>query len=164
MMTGMKFSHEIHYDASPDEVFAMLSDPSFRQRSLDAMDAKATEIKVEARGEGMSLRIDQEQVTAGVPSFAKKFAGETTRVIHSEEWPSSSSGTLTIETPGKPTSLTGTLTLKPSGSGTAEVFDGEIKVKVPLIGGKLESLMADLFTQGMDKEHAVGVAWLAGDR
>jgi hypothetical protein len=40
----------------------------------------------------------------------------------------------------------------------------EVKVKVPLIGGKLESLMADLVTQGMDKEQEAGAAWLAGDR
>ena len=37
-------------------------------------------------------------------------------------------------------------------------------MKVPLIGGKLESLMADLVAEGMDKEQAAGAAWLAGDR
>ncbi len=33
----------------------------------------------------------------------------------------------------------------------------EIKVKVPLIGGRLEKLMADKVAEGMDAEHAVGV-------
>jgi hypothetical protein len=41
---------------------------------------------------------------------------------------------------------------------------GEAKVKVPLIGGKLEALAANLFREGKEKEHAVGVAWLQGDR
>ena len=36
----------------------------------------------------------------------------------------------------------------------------EIKVKVPLIGGKLEKLMAEKVAAGMDVEHDVGVAWL----
>jgi hypothetical protein len=35
---------------------------------------------------------------------------------------------------------------------------------VPLIGGKLEGLLADLFKSGMNKEHTAGVAWLAGER
>lgn len=49
------------------------------------------------------------------------------------------------------------------GDRTVERFEGEAKVKVPLVGGKLESLLADLFRAGMDKEHAAGVAWLRGD-
>ena len=32
MMTAMKMRHEIRYDASPADVYAMLSDPAFRQR------------------------------------------------------------------------------------------------------------------------------------
>ena len=67
-----------------------------------------------------------------------------------------------IEAPGKPTNIAGTIALEPSGAGTTEVVELEIKVKVPLIGGKLESLMADLVTKGMDKERTAGVAWLAG--
>jgi hypothetical protein len=36
-----------------------------------------------------------------------------------------------------------------------------VKVKVPIIGGKLEALMADLVAQGLDEERDTGVAWLA---
>ena len=36
----------------------------------------------------------------------------------------------------------------------------EIEVEVPLIGGRLEKLMAEKVAAGMDVEHAVGVAWL----
>ena len=36
----------------------------------------------------------------------------------------------------------------------------EIKVKVPLIGGKLEKLMAEKVASGMDVEQTVGAAWL----
>ena len=43
---------------------------------------------------------------------------------------------------------------------TTEVVELEIKVKVPLIGGKLERLMAEKVAAGMDVEHSVGVAWL----
>ena len=33
-------------------------------------------------------------------------------------------------------------------------------MKVPLIGGRLEKLMAEKVAAGMDVEHAVGVRWL----
>ncbi len=73
-------------------------------------------------------------------------------------------GTISIETPGKPTSIKGTLTLTESGGRTTETMEAEVKVKVPLIGGKLESLMADLVASGMDKEQTAGAAWLQGER
>ena len=108
--------------------------------------------------------VDQVQRTEGLPSFAKKFAGDTTRAVQREVWPDPSGGSLEIEAPGKPTSMTGTISLDADGSGTLEVVELEIKVKVPLLGGKLEGLLADQVRSGMDAEHGVGVAWLKGDR
>jgi uncharacterized protein YndB with AHSA1/START domain len=160
----MKLRHEITYDAPLADVFAMLSDPAFRKKSAEAMGVISADVSINAKGAGISVKIDQVQPTEGVPSFAKKFAGSTTRAVQTEEWDSPSGGTISIQTPGKPTSINGTLSLTTSGTTTTETLDVEVKVKVPLIGGKLESLMADLVTKGMDKEHAAGVAWLGGDR
>ena len=69
-----------------------------------------------------------------------------------------------MSTPGKPTSITGTRSLVADGDGTLDTFEGECKAKVPLIGGKLEGIMAGQFTGGLDKEHVVGIAWLKGER
>jgi uncharacterized protein YndB with AHSA1/START domain len=160
----MRFSHELPYDAPPEEVYAMLADPSFRERVSLAREVKSFDVTLTPTGSGFSLVNDQVQPTAGLPSFAKKFAGETTKAIQREEWPDHSGGTLTIETPGKPTSMTGTITLSPAGDGTVERVELDIKAKVPLIGGKLESLMADQVREGMDIEHQVGQAWLRGER
>ena len=160
----MRFSHELSYDAPPEEVYAMLADPSFRERVSLAREVVSFDVTLTPTGSGFTLVNDQIQPTAGLPSFAKKFAGETTKAIQREEWSSHDSGTLTIETPGKPTSITGTITLTGSAAGTVERVDLEIKVKVPLIGAKLESLMADQVRDGMDVEHQVGQAWLRGER
>jgi hypothetical protein len=156
----MKLHHEIVYDAPLTEVYAMLADPDFRKVSTDAMGVISADVSITAKGAGMTVVIDQVQPTEGVPGFAKKFAGETTRAIQTEEWGSSSSATISIETPGKPTSVVGTLTLTESSGRTTEAMDAEVKVKVPLVGGKLESLMAELIAKGMDKEQAAGAAWL----
>ena len=164
MMRNMKLRHSISYDAPLADVFAMLSDPAFRRVSADAMGVISADVTITPNGEGISVLIDQVQPTEGVPGFARKFAGETTRAVQTEEWDSPAGGTITIETPGKPTSIKGTLSLVESGGVTTETLDVEVKVKVPLLGGKLESLMADLVAKGMDKEQAAGIAWLGGQR
>ena len=160
----MKFRHEISYDAPAAEVYAMLTDPAFRHKSCDAMGVLSADITVEPEGEGARVVIDQVQPTSGIPSFAKKIAGESTRAIQTEEWTDGRSATMTVRTPGKPAEINGRLTLTETGSTTVETFEGEAKAKVPLIGGKLEGLLADLFKTGMNKEHAAGVAWLKGER
>jgi hypothetical protein len=164
MMTAMKFRHDVTYDAGVDEVYAMLADPEFRRKSCDAMGVVSADVKIDAAGAGMKVIVDQVQRTEGIPSFAKKFAGETTRAVQTEEWDDHAGATLVVTTPGKPTTITGRISLAASGGSTVQAFEGEAKVKVPLIGGKLEALAADLFRDGREKEHAVGVAWLSGDR
>jgi uncharacterized protein YndB with AHSA1/START domain len=156
----MKFRHELSYDAPPELVFAMLADPDFRRRSCEAMEVISADVELEPAGEGFTLVIDQLQNTKDLPSFARAFAGESTQAIQRETWSSSSAGDLVIESPGKPTSAKGTIRLERDGAGTREVVELEIKVKVPLVGGKLEKLMAEKVAAGMDVEHAVGVAWL----
>jgi uncharacterized protein YndB with AHSA1/START domain len=156
----MKFRHELTYDAPPERVFEMLADPEFRRRSCEAMEVISADVELEPTGEGFTLVIDQLQNTKDLPSFARAFAGESTQAIQRETWSSGSAGDLVIESPGKPTSAKGTIRLEPDGAGTREVVELEIKVKVPLVGGKLERLMAEKVAAGMDVEHGVGDARL----
>jgi hypothetical protein len=163
----MRFRHELSYDAPPERVFAMLADPEFRRRLCAAMEVISADVQLAPGpdgGEGFSLVIDQLQNTKDLPAFARTFAGESTQAIQREVWLGTTSGTLSIESPGKPASATGTIRLEPAGTGTGtgttEVVELEIKVKVPLIGGKLEKLMAEKVAAGMDVERAVGVTWL----
>lgn len=163
-MCGMDFRHELAYDATPAEVFEMLADPAFREKVSAAMDVVSADVTIERVGEGFRLTNDQVQRTEGLPSFARKFAGDTTRAIQVEEWSDPTGGTLRIDAPGKPSSIAGTIRLEPDGAATTEVVELTIKVKVPLVGGKLEGLLEDQVRRGMDIEHEVGRSWLAGDR
>jgi uncharacterized protein YndB with AHSA1/START domain len=162
-MSAMKFRHELSYDATPDEVFQMLSDEDFRKQSCAAMEVVSADVQLERHenGNGFTLVIDQQQDTKDLPSFARAFAGDSTQAVQREVWRSRTEGSLEIESPGKPASASGTIRLEPAGTGTREVVELEIKVKVPLIGGKLERLMAEKVAAGMDVEHSVGEAWLA---
>ncbi|MCW2814262.1 MAG: Polyketide cyclase / dehydrase and lipid transport [Nocardioides sp.] len=160
----MKFRHALTYDATPDEVFAMLSDPAFREKVCAAQEVVSADVQLTPSGGGFDLVIDQVQNTAGLPAIAKKIAGDTTAITLKESWKDASGGSLQIIAPGKPTSAAGTIRLEATGTGTTETVELDVKVKVPLIGGKLESLMGDNIKDGMDVEHTVGAAWLAGER
>jgi len=164
MMSAMEFRTELSYDATPDAVFAMLSDPAFREQVAEAQHVVSVDVRLTPTEDGFSLVSDQVQNTAGLPAIAKKIAGDTTQAVVTEEWASRTKGTVSITAPGKPTSATGTITLAPDGDGTVEIVELDVKVKVPLVGGKLEKLMVDTIREGYEVEHTVGRAWLQDNK
>ncbi len=163
-MSAMKFRTELTYDASPPDVFAMLRDAAFRERVCEAQEVVSAEVTVTPAGDGFDLTVEQVQRTAGLPAIAKKFAGETTEVVVTESWATPDGGTVDVSAPGKPTTVRGSVRLRAEGPGTVEMVELDVKVKVPLIGGKLEQLLVDQLENGYAVEHAVGIDWLAGKR
>ena len=162
MMCAMRLNHVLAYDAPPIEVLAMLTDPLFWDKVGDATGALSSTATIGTEGETTRVVIDQEQEVVGVPSFAKKFVGDSTRAITTQVW-RGTEASFEVETPGKPTSISGTATVAENGAGSTLTYDLEVKASVPLVGGKLEKLVVDLTTEGFDKEQAVGAAWLAGE-
>ena len=162
MMCHMKLHQELTYDATPDAVLAMLTDPAYWDKVAEATGALSSTATVTTVETGATkVVVDQEQAVQGVPSFAKKFVGESTRAINTMLWKGLSAA-YDVQTPGKPTSMSGTATIVARGTGSGLVYDLDVKASVPLIGGKLEKLVVDLTTEGFTKEQAVGAAWLAG--
>jgi hypothetical protein len=160
----MLLHKELAYEAPPEAVFEMLADPAFRARVCEAQEVVSHDITLVRTAEGFTLVNDEVQRTEGLPAIATKFTGDTTHAIHRETWTSHTAGEMTLETPGKPGGATGTLTLQPAGAATVQVVHLDVRVRVPLIGGRLEGLMAGVIERSYDVEHAVGVAWLAGER
>lgn len=163
MMCTMNLRRELTYPAPAEQVRAMLTDPAFWDRVAAATGALASAASVTTEGEVTTVAVDQEQAVQGVPSFAKKFVGDSTRAITTARW-RGDSAEYQVDAPGKPTSITGTAALTSAGGQTTLVYDLDIRASVPLIGGKLEKLVAELTGAGFDTEHSVGVAWLGGER
>ncbi len=156
----MKLQHSVRYDAPLADVYAMLTDPAFREKASWAQQVKSVDVAVE----GGDVRIDMRQPNTDVPAFARKIAGASIHAIQAETWDGVDTAEFSITTPGMPTGVSGTRALVADGDGTLDTFDGEARAKVPLIGGKLEDLIGSKLKAGWDIEHGVGVAWLAGER
>jgi hypothetical protein len=77
----MRIRHELRYDASPDEVYAMVCDPVFREEVGAAMEVVHQEVSIDETGDGVRVRIDMTQRTQGLPSLARKVVGDLTRVV-----------------------------------------------------------------------------------
>lgn len=164
MMSPMLLRSEKTYAATPDEVFEMRADPAWRAAVCDAQRVVSHDITIDRTDEGFDLLNHQVQPTAGLPDVAKKFVGDTTRVTQREEWADRTTGTVSIEPAGVPSEVRGTITLSPVGSSTLEVTELQVKVKVPILGKKLEGVLAHAVQAGLDAEAEVGRAWLSGER
>jgi uncharacterized protein YndB with AHSA1/START domain len=156
----MKLTHSVRYDAPVDDVYAMLTDPAFREKAALAQGVTSVDVSVD----GGTITLEMQQPNTDLPGFARKIVGDDSRVIQAEAWNGSDSADFSITIPGTPGSISGVRTLKADGDGTLDSFDGEAKAKIPLVGGKLEGLIATKLKEGWDGEHVVGTAWLAGER
>ena len=156
------------YAASPDAVFAMLSDPEFLRAKFEAIEALAYEIvECTATADGGLRLVTKRTVLADIPGFAKKFFKPENSMTQTEDWgplvDGVREGTWRIEPHGVPVSVStsGTTVLAPAAGGSVQRIAATIKVGVPLVGGKLERFVYDQAKKTMDLEHAFGQKWLA---
>jgi hypothetical protein len=163
MMTPMKsIEHEMRYDgATPEQVHAMLADPAFREQVCADTGFPKHTVSITPRDGGMSVRIDQHRPADELPGFVKKLVGSEINVVQEEEWSSPTDARLTVTIPGKPGSMTGSIRLVGDDAGTTEHVAVDVKVSVPLVGGKLEGFVADMLLKALRAENRVGRSWLA---
>lgn len=155
--------HEMRYNgATPEQVHAMLADPAFREQVCEFQHFARYDVAITPDGAGMSVQIDQYRGTDGIPGFARKFAGDQIHIQQKEEWSSSTSADLHVGIPGKPGAMDGTVRLVGDDAGTTEVVRAEVRVSIPLVGGKIEGFIADMLLKALRAESKVGRDWLAG--
>lgn len=160
----MRFEHRLRYDAAPEEVYAMLTAAAFRERVGGAQQVTSCSVSVDEVGDATSVTVDQRRPADGIPGFAKKFVGDEIHIVQREQWTGAADAALDVTIPGKPGHLKGSITLRPDGAGTVETVSGDLKVNIPLVGGKIESLVGELLGQALKTEQRVGTAWLAESR
>ncbi|NYE35281.1 hypothetical protein F4692_000385 [Nocardioides cavernae] len=152
-----RLTRKLTYDASAEAVAAMLDDVAFREEVL----ARQKVTHGSASVDGDLVTIEQVRPSHGLPGFAQKIVGDEIRIVQKETWTSPTSCDVEISIPGKPGEATGTIRLVESGGTTTEEVDLDLSVRVPLVGGKIEGLVAGLFSDALDIEQQVGREWLA---
>lgn len=157
-----RMTHDLTYEAPATEVAAMLRDPSFRAQVCERQHVLRHEVSIEETAAGTLVVVDRVQAADGIPAFAAKFVGDEIRIVQEETWRAAEHADVAITIPGKPGSMSGTSRLRESAGVTTQTVDLEVRVSIPLVGGKIEGLVTDLLLKALRTEHAVGRDYLAG--
>ena len=159
-----RVSHTLTYPgATVHDVFAMYGDPAYRKAVSEYQHVVDFDCQISMTGDGMDVQLEQAHGTDRIPSFAQRLVGNEIRFVQHETWASPSRADIHVTIPGKPGEMTGTETLTQSGDDVVQQVDLAVKVSIPLVGGKVEDLIAGFLGKAFDAENKVGVKWLAGE-
>ena len=158
MMGGMDISTGLDFAATPEEVYAMMTDQAYLEEVCVASQA----ISHDASVSGSSTRTSR---TLPSPESAARFTGPQLTVVEEVQWADpaadgSRTGALTMTILGQPVRLTGQLRIAPGGRGSTVNLTGQLKVNIPLLGRKLEESSAPAVLAGFRTQQKVGDRWL----
>ncbi|MBD3944407.1 DUF2505 domain-containing protein [Nocardioides ganghwensis] len=151
-----KLTKQLTYDAPAEAVAAMLDDVAFREAVLERQRVVRGSVDID----GDVARIEQVRSADDIPAFARKFVGDEIVIVQTETWTSAHGADVELAIPGKPGDAVGTLVLVEAGGTTTETVELAVSVRIPLVGGKIESMIAEMVGHALDVEHRVGVEWL----
>jgi uncharacterized protein YndB with AHSA1/START domain len=163
-MARMQVTH--HYDADVETVYRLISEPAFIERKYTAQGA--TEITIESVDTDGAIRNEiRRKVTIDLPGFAKKVMSPTNTMVQNEQWsPPDADGrrvcAYTVEIQGVPSRIKGTVTLAPDAGGTSQDIEADVKVSIPLLGGKLEKFAIETGKADLGQQVDFTIAELAG--
>jgi hypothetical protein len=142
----MKFEDKHTFSKPAATVMKMFSDRAYFERKYQELGVDDLEI-LECEKSGTKFRIKSRfkvKNDAPLPDFAKKFIGEKNTVTQQDTWDTSSmTGRLDIEVKGVPVKVSCDMSLKADGAGSANHLKWNVSCGIPLIGGKLESVLSD---------------------
>ena len=162
----MRVTTEINYPAEPAAVFAMLTDKTFQDRKLGRTGALSWDVQIREEAGGAVVTSRRALPTDQIPDAFRSLVGAQITITQTETWgpagpDGARTGTLVVEVAGAPIRMNATLSLSPSGVGTVERVDGELKARIPLLGGKIERSAEPAVRAAIDAEERIGQAWLA---
>ena len=160
-----RIDHALTYpDATVAEVYAMLTDPSYRTAVSVYQHVTDFCCDITPQGDGAVVAIEQAHGTDRIPSMAQKLVGSEIRFLQTETWGSPDGADVKVTVPGKPGDIHGTIALTQEGADVTQHIDIAVRVSIPLVGGKVEEMIAGFVGRVFDAQNAVGVTWLRGER
>lgn len=144
MATKINLEHK--FGKSVDKVWAMYCDRAFFEKKYAATGCTNVEVldyKTSDKGFSITVRYDSKS-DAPLPDFAKKFMAERINVTQTDSWDAASkAGKITTELKGVPMKLSADMKLEAVGKGAATRMVWTLSCGIPLVGGKLESIIAE---------------------
>jgi hypothetical protein len=143
MPTPRRITYE--YATDPDTVAKLLHDADYLRRRSELAGETNVEVKVEEVGDGMHVTVARDREVE-LPSFAKKMFSPQNRIVEDTTWRRQDGQWVAeyfVQVQGIPGEVRGKTTLKATGKGTVYESNFQVTARIPIVGGKLEAVVAD---------------------
>ena len=163
----MRFRLDTSYDASPEEVFAMITDITFQGQVFERLRVHSYDVVVGDAGDDLRVRFHWQTQASDVPVVARRFVGNTlelaqVKVWHRPDANGAREADVDGEVTGVPVKVSGTTRIVPDGRGTTQAFGLQVTASVPMVGKGIEQVVADAVRVRLEKKFEVARAWLSG--
>ncbi len=161
----MRFEIEHQFSAPPPQVAETILDPAF-QDSLNGITDVLAERELLSQEERDGLIVRRVRCVLGVDlGRARRFVGDGEPAwVEEATWdPGAMAWTWVIhpEIAKELLSAHGNMSLADGSGGTSRVVDGDVKVRVPLYGGRVEKVIVEGLTKAYEAEAEHLADWLA---
>jgi hypothetical protein len=152
-----------------DDVAAVMLDRGYLEARLEQLGGPGAAVKEHtADAAGGRYRIRHGVDQAALPSVVSSLVTGNLVIDRTEtlrrEAPGRWAGEVDVRIPGTPASAAGTLRLADTASGSELVIHADVTVKIPFLGGKIETVIADQVHALLVAETAFTLDWLARGR
>ena len=166
MMTPMQLREVLEYDAPLDRVFEMLCDRAWREKVCAEQRAESWDVTIDVVDDQAWVSVVR-VLPAQVPDVVKSMVGRTIETVQTENWgPTSPDGSrraeFHVQVKGQPATVAGEVRLEPIGGRSRQTVVGDVRVKIPFIGRRIEPEIAKAIRAGITVEQRLGAAYLAG--
>jgi len=150
-----KSQHRTTVDLPPDDLVKILTDPDFqvaREKAQNAIDASV---------KGVSRQGDRLVFEVHVTQHARTKTGidrsRTEQAVTTYTWDlkARTASWVYRDPHSERVDVRGSVRVEPSGSGSTEVDDMQIEVRIPLLGGQIEKLILKEVEKGWPRYEAV---------
>jgi hypothetical protein len=161
-----RIEHRADYSDAPTAVHAAFADPAYWQARIISVGGAGSEINsLDITDSGIEVHLTQAIAEEHLPSIVKKVKSGDLTVQRTEIWEpfdgTAASGAFTAVVAGTPIRMHGTHSLNGSGSSATVQTTGQAQVSVPIIGGKIEQIIADNITRLLSIEQDFTAQWMA---
>lgn len=154
------------YPAPPDKIMEMSRTRDYWEAKYPALGALDFTIHTcEQQGDQWVVSTTRE-IPADLPKVAKKVIGERTIITQTEKWKSDGAGGYQVdwncEIKNAPGTFNGWMKITPARDNEADwALEYTVNAGVPVVGKKLEAVVADQTRENLVKEFEFNKKWLA---
>jgi hypothetical protein len=160
------FDMSAEYSASVEQVHGAFGDRNYWLTRLAESGADIATLNSFAVAPDGSIAVTTTQALRAdrLPAVATQFIRGDLQVVRDEKWAPVSGGEAHAEVtghiPGAPASLVGKAALRPNGAGSRLEFNATVEVHIPLLGGKVESMIGGALAELFIAEQRFTTAWI----